>query len=132
MALKKIQYIFTPNSGKTGTSALAKWLVDNKLATNVVDGVKEPHLLLNENFNYQDLEHTALPYLDTSVDCTTDPGDVDRFPPNSLVLFCLRNPLNRLFSRYKMVKIEALQKDTREYYSQSIGIEPHEIAAFYA
>lgn len=129
----KTQYIFTPSAGKTGTTALAKWLIDNKLAINVVDGVKEPYLLLNESFNYSDLEHSALPHLDASVNYATDGKNIDRFPPNSLILFCLRNPLDRLYSHYKMTKIEILRPNgTSEYFSKIKGFSERKIADLHA
>ena len=116
------KFIFTPSAGKTGTTALAHWLVDNKLAQHVVPGKKEPYLLLDPDFSYDAFKSSDMPYLDASVGYAEDPNKVARFPPGSLVLFCLRNPLDRLWSMYKMVKIMITKPEgTTEYFASSGG-----------
>ena len=117
MKKRRPNHIFTPSSGKTGTTALYTWLLKNELAVNVVDGIKEPYLLLDDKFSYSNLKPNKLPYLDASVGYADDPRKVARFPENSLILFCLRNPLKRLWSNYKMVKIDILKPEgAREYF----------------
>ncbi|MCC4590621.1 sulfotransferase domain-containing protein [Xanthomonas campestris pv. cannae] len=100
-------FVFIAGMEKSGTTALASWLVDNGLARFSVPGVKEPHTYLLPGT--MQLPPAELPWLDASASYAMSPDAIARLPQHrTKIVLCLRNPLQRAWSAYRMKKIAAL------------------------
>ncbi len=103
----KPDYIFLAGVEKGGTTALASWIDRNGLARFVLPGIKEPYTYLAEGAT-QPLP-AELPWLDASVTYAMSPHVIARLPEHrTKIVLCLRNPLERAWSAYRLRKIAAL------------------------
>ncbi|NYF19288.1 hypothetical protein HDC36_000725 [Xanthomonas sp. JAI131] len=103
----KPDYIFIAGTDKSGTTALASWLSSNGLARFVLPGIKEPYTYLSEG-TARPLP-AELPWLDASVNYAISPHVIARLPEHrTKIVLCVRNPLERAWSSYRMKKIAAL------------------------
>ena len=108
----KVNYIFLAGMEKSGTSALAGWLTSQGLARHMVSGRKESHQYVHTDFPPTPLAAGDCPWLDASVSYSVSPHAVNRLPEHGAkIALCLRNPLERTWSAYRMKKIIALQSD---------------------
>ena len=103
----KVNYIFIVGVQKGGTTALAGWLVRNGLAAYAVPGVKEPGNFLRFGVSSPlPPPRGDLPLLDASTGYFGDRKVVSRMPEHRVrVGVCLRNPLERTWSAYRMMKL---------------------------
>ncbi len=107
----KPNYLFIVGMAKSGSTALANWMVMQGLADYAVAGNKEP-------YSYAEVGHRHLPppgtkpLLDASVGYIRNPGALAKLPEHrTRIVVCLRNPLERAWSEYKMYRISALQNE---------------------
>lgn len=103
----KINYVFIVGVQKGRTTALAGWLVRNGLAAYAVPGVKEPGNFLRFGVTSPlPPPRGDLPLLDASTGYFGDRKVVSRMPEHRVrVGVCLRNPLERTWSAYRMMKL---------------------------
>lgn len=109
------EFIFIVGVPKAGTTALAGWLVRSGLAEYAVPGVKEPGTYLRTASCF--VPHAPappgdLPRLDATPGYFGNARVVGRLPEHACrIAVCLRNPLERAWSDYRMKKLLALQGD---------------------
>ncbi|SBV36086.1 hypothetical protein STPYR_11016 [uncultured Stenotrophomonas sp.] len=106
-------FIFIVGVAKAGTTALAGWLVRSGLATYAVPGVKEPGSYLKTASSFFPPYPPApggLPLLDATPAYFGNARVAARLPEHGArIAVCLRNPLERAWSDYRMKKLLALQ-----------------------
>lgn len=116
-------FIFIVGMEKCGTTALANWLVHQQLAQYLVPGVKEPHLFSRPDSRPTLPASGELPWLDASTSYAHNPHAIAQLPAHhSKIVLCLRNPLQRAWSAYRMKKLLAQQGEgaaqlARDFYS---------------
>ena len=113
-----IKNAFIAGMAKCGTTALSEWMVVNGLAEDRVPGEKEPYLFSNDEAHPARLRSGDLPLLDASVGYATDPAAVQRLPEHDTrLVLCLRNQFDRMWSTYKMFKIDRMDTpQVRDYF----------------
>lgn len=122
-ATMSTHFIFIVGMEKCGTTALANWLVNQQLAQYMVPDVKEPHLFSRPDIRPSLPAAAALPWLDASTSYAHNPHAIAQLPAhNSKIVLCLRNPLQRAWSAYRMKKLLAQQGEgaaqlARDFYS---------------
>jgi hypothetical protein len=103
----KPDYIFLAGAEKGGTTALASWLSENGIASFVSPGIKESYRYLSTGAAHPLPADT--PWLDASAGYFSSPEVISRLPEHrTKIVLCLRNPLARAWSAYRMKKIAAL------------------------
>ena len=116
------KHIFIVGLPKCGTTALAAWLVKERVAEYLIPGVKEPYLYARSDFG-----RFAIPSgnegnlwrLDASVGYSSNPFAIRNMPEHfTKIVICVRNPWERLWSNYKMLKLLAME--SREW--RGIGV----------
>lgn len=131
-----IKNVFIAGVAKCGTTALSEWMVVNGLAEDRVPGEKEPYLYSNDEPHPARARASNLPLLDASAGYAFDPGVVRRMPDHDTrVVLCLRNQFERMWSFYKMFKIDGLGGEHAHdyflsYQSENAGRVPREASAF--
>ena len=113
-----INNVFIAGVSKCGTTALSEWMVAQGLAEDRVPGEKEPYLYANDEPHAARSRTSSLPLLDASVGYAFDAAAVQRLPQyDTRIVLCLRNQFERMWSFYKMVKVECLGGDqARDYF----------------
>ena len=105
-------YLFIAGVAKSGSTALASWLVEQRIADFMVPGSKEPYSFARADAFCTPLPG-PLPLLDASVGYIRNPAALARLPDHrTRVVVCLRNPLERAWSEYRMNRIAARQDHT--------------------
>lgn len=121
----KTDYIFIAGMEKCGTTALASWLVKQQLAQYLVSDVKEPHLFSRPDLHPSLPAAGELPWLDASTSYAGNAHAIAQLPAHhSKIILCLRNPLQRAWSAYRMKKLLAQQGEgaaqlARDFYSET-------------
>lgn len=128
------EFVFVTGVPKGGTTALAGWLVRSGLATYAVPGTKEPATYLRSASSFfppPPPAPGALPLLDATPSYFGNARAVGRLPDQyTRIAVCLRNPLERAWSDYRMRKLLALQGDgatrfvQRMYQAAAAGNDP--------
>lgn len=102
-------YLFIAGVAKSGSTALASWLVEQRIADYMVPGSKEPYSFARVDAFCMP-PPGPLPLLDASVGYIRNPAALTRLPDHrTRVVVCLRNPLERAWSEYRMNRIAARQ-----------------------
>ena len=135
-----IKHVFIVGVAKCGTTALSEWMVVNGLAEDRVPGEKEPYLYANDEPHAARSRKASLPLLDASAGYAFDPATVQRLPQHDTrLVLCLRNGFERMWSFYKMFKLDSLGGDqARDYFSSyqsehsGTGRAPRETSTFSA
>ncbi|MBD8658076.1 hypothetical protein IFT68_20900 [Oxalobacteraceae sp. CFBP 13730] len=133
-----IQHVFIVGVAKCGTTALSEWMVVNGLAEDRVPGEKEPYLYANDEPHAARSRRGDVPLLDASAGYAFDPATVQRLPQyDTRLVLCLRNGFERMWSFYKMFKVDSLGGDqARDYFSSyqsegsGTGRGPREASTF--
>lgn len=135
-----IKHVFIVGVAKCGTTALSEWMVANGLAEDRVPGEKEPYLYANDEPHAARSRRGNLPLLDASAGYAFDPATVQRLPQyDTRLVLCLRNQFERMWSFYKMFKVDSLGGDRAQDYFSSYqsedsgtGRAPREASTFSA
>lgn len=116
----KINYIFIIGVQKGGTTALAGWLVRNGFAAYAVPGVKEPGVYLRHGIGAPlPAPRGDMPLIDASTAYFANQKVISRLPEHRIrIALCLRNPLERAWSAYRMMKLVTQQGDGASEYLQ--------------
>lgn len=128
------EFVFVTGVPKGGTTALAGWLVRSGLATYAVPGTKEPATYLRSPTSFFPPAPPApggLPLLDATPMYFGNARAVGRLPDQyTRIAVCLRNPLERTWSDYRMRKVLAMDGDgatcfvQRMYQAAAAGSDP--------
>lgn len=103
------KYIFIAGMEKCGTTALAEWFIEERLAQYLVPERKEPFLFAPYSFP-SNVNVSDGPYLDASIGYTTSVDAISKMPHHQCkILLCLRNQFERAWSSFKMKKAMALR-----------------------
>lgn len=111
-------YIFIVGVQKSGTTALAGWLVDNDHARYAIPGAKEPSNYLRVGMPGPiPAPQQGVALLDASTGYFGNAQVIARLPEHrTRIVVCLRNPLERMWSAYRMMKIIAQRgASSRQY-----------------
>ena len=116
----RTNYIFIIGVQKAGTTALAGWLVRNGFAAYAVPDVKEPGNFLRFGLTSPlPPPRGDVPLLDASTGYFGNRKVVSRMPEHRVrVAVCLRNPLERTWSAYRMMKLITQQGAGADAYLQ--------------
>ncbi|MDR0528337.1 MAG: hypothetical protein LBG69_01815 [Zoogloeaceae bacterium] len=99
--------LFISGFAKCGTSSLAEWFVRNELAEYLVEGFKEPGVYERSDFGSFGLRTSNGWLLDATVSYSVNPAALARMPEqHTKIVLCFRNPWERLFSHFRMRKLE--------------------------
>lgn len=117
-----LKNLFIAGMAKCGTTALADWMVTNKLAEDRVPGEKEPMVYALDRPHPGIFRRAEdLPLLDASVTYAQNPYAIDRLPGiDTHIVLCLKNQFQRTWSHYKMMKLSR-DKTSSEYFSSYFG-----------
>jgi len=119
-----IKHVFIVGVAKCGTTALSEWMVVNGLAEDRVPGEKEPYLYANDEPHAARSRRCDVPLLDASAGYAFDPATVQRLPQyDTRLVLCLRNGFERMWSFYKMFKVDCLGGDKARGYFSSYQAE---------
>jgi len=119
-----IKHVFIVGVAKCGTTALSEWMVVNGLAEDRVSGEKEPYLYANDEPHAARSRRGDVPLLDASAGYAFDPATVQRLPQyDTRLVLCLRNGFERMWSFYKMFKVDCLGGDEARGYFSSYQAE---------
>lgn len=116
-----VENIFIAGMEKSGTTALAQWMVESGLAQDRVPGVKEPYLYADDLPHPGKAPRPGLPLLDASAGYAANGAVIARLPEqDTRIVVCLRNQLERTWSSYKMKKLmTATGSDAAQQYFSS-------------
>ncbi|MDH1674376.1 sulfotransferase domain-containing protein [Comamonas aquatica] len=107
------KHLFIAGLPKCGTTALAAWLVKNGVAEYLVPSVKEPYIYARSDFGRFAIPNGSgqdIWRLDASVGYAFNPFAIRNMPEHfTKIIICVRNPWERLWSSYKMLKLLALE-----------------------
>jgi hypothetical protein len=82
-------------------------MVHNGLAQDREPGIKEPALFVNDDPHPARIYSSDLPLLDATVGYACNPDAIRRLPEHGThIVVCVRNPLDRCWSDYKMLKLQ--------------------------
>lgn len=100
------EYIFIAGMEKCGSTALAGWLISNRIARYPREGVKEPYDYARPKVISWPPATDGMPLLDASVGYAMSERAIDALPEHATkIIVCLRNPLERAWSAYLMKKM---------------------------
>jgi hypothetical protein len=101
--------IFIVGMQKCGTTALMRWMRDNRLAEYMVPGQKKPNLYALSDPSVIRQSFSGLPLLDASVSYAVNHQCFDRFPQtDTKIVMCVRNHFEGMWSAFKMRKLACL------------------------
>lgn len=111
------KYIFIAGMEKCGTTALAEWFIEERLAQYLVPGTKEPYLFAPYRFPsnivgevLDVISVSGGPYLDASAGYAKSGDAISKMPHHQCkILLCFRNQFERAWSSFKMKKAMALR-----------------------
>ena len=112
------KYLFIGGMPRCGTSALASWLIGQELAENLVDDAQAPALYTRDDFKSVPRAADSgrgLWRLNASSIYALNPHAIERMPKQSAkIILCFRNPWERAWSQYKVLKTQAAKEPERE------------------
>ena len=116
---------------KSGSTALANWLVKNGIARYTSPGIKEPYTYAQAGATPPPPPPRPgeLPWLDASVGYARNPIAIANLPrERTRIIVCLRNPLDRTWSSYRFKKIIASKNDattqlSNDFFASTGGTE---------
>ena len=104
------KYLFISGMPKCGTTALAAWLVEQGLADYLIPGMKEAQIYARTDFDAVvgmiGRGREGVWRLDASPNYAFNTDALTRMPTHFVrMILCFRNPWERVWSSYKMLKI---------------------------
>jgi hypothetical protein len=111
--MKKTLFCFIVGVEKCGTTSLANYLVNNKMAAPLVPNIKEARLfkkfraLIYKNIDRNLMMSNRVPLLEASVSSLEDPNYlqmIDQIAKEYKIIVCLRNQFERTVSAFNFYK----------------------------